>query len=358
MQTWQIHKSEVAGDRGMVAAQHFDAAAAGAKVLAGGGNAMDAAVVTALVLTVVEPWLSGLGGGGFLLHADGKSGKVESLDFNVRASRNLDPGSYKLAGGKDGDWFNWPAVEDDRNLVGYSSICVPGSVAGLAEALERHGTLSWAEALAPAIAFADRGLEVDWFTALCLAIDAQGLALFPATSEIFLDDGKPPKSPANGGARYLPMAGMARLLRCLAARGPREFYEGETAAAMVADLRDGGSPIDRQDLADYRPQWAAAVEADYRGTMIYAMPGLSGGPSFLQAMTTLAGDLQPGAAPDARAALAYARAIRRAYEVRLKQFGHAATLAGDCTSHLSVVDSRGNMVSSSDNTRSARGVGS
>jgi len=181
MQTWQIHKNEVVGDKGLVAAQHFDAAAAGARVLAKGGNAMDAAVVTALVLSVVEPWLSGLGGGGFLLYADGESGRVESLDFNVRASRNLDPADYKLAGGKDGDWFNWPAVADDRNLIGYSSICVPGAVAGLAEALARYGTLSWAEALEPAIAFAERGLEVDWFTALCLAIDAQGLAQYPAT---------------------------------------------------------------------------------------------------------------------------------------------------------------------------------
>ena len=83
MQTFTLHKPEVRSPHGLVAAQNRYAAEAGAAVLANGGNAMDAAVVTALVLSVVEPWLSGIGGGGFLLHADGATGTVHTLDFNV-----------------------------------------------------------------------------------------------------------------------------------------------------------------------------------------------------------------------------------------------------------------------------------
>ncbi|MDN5568310.1 MAG: gamma-glutamyltransferase, partial [Paracoccus sp. (in: a-proteobacteria)] len=104
---------------------------------------MDAAVVAALVLSVVEPWLSGIGGGGLLLWADAQGGPVQTLDFNVRAGQDFVADDYPLVGGKDGDWFDWPAVKDDRNLIGYGSICIPGAIAGLSDALARHGTLSW-----------------------------------------------------------------------------------------------------------------------------------------------------------------------------------------------------------------------
>ena len=172
MQTFMLHKPEVRSPHGLVAAQNRYAAEAGAAVLANGGNAMDAAVVTALVLSVVEPWLSGIGGGGFLLHADGATGTVHTLDFNVMSPQALDPADYPLAGAKTGNWFDWPSVEGDRNIAGYGSICVPGAVAGFAEALSRFGTLSWCDALQPAIEHAERGLEVDWFTSLSLAVEA------------------------------------------------------------------------------------------------------------------------------------------------------------------------------------------
>lgn len=345
MQTWSVRKRQVTSAGGLVAAQHGGAARAGARVLAAGGNAMDAAVVTALCLSVAEPWLSGIGGGGFLLRADGATGTVDTLDFNVRAPRRLDPADYPLAGGRDGDWFDWPAVEGDRNIAGYASVCVPGTVAGLAEALARFGSLSWADAVAPAAAMAERGLEIDWFTQLCLAIDASGLARFPASAALFLDEGRPPRAPAAGAPAHRPMPAKARTLRRLAEAGARDFYEGETARAVVADLQEGGSRIDADDLAGYRPRWQAPATGAYRGWTVHAMAGLSGGPSLLATLDALGGGLRPGAAPDAAAALAYARAIRAAYRTRLTTMGHAARQGGDCTTHVSVVDRHGTMVS-------------
>lgn len=344
MHTWTIHKRQLASSKGIVAAQHYEAAQAGAAVLDRGGNAMDAAIVTALVLSVVEPWLSGVGGGGLLLWAGADGAPVDSLNFNVRASRNMDRSQYLLRGGQDGEWFDWPAVEGDRNIIGYSSICIPGAVAGFAAALEKYGTISWAEALAPAIEFAERGMIVDWFTSLCLAIDLAGLSEFPASAELFLDNGKPRKVAYGEQQSYLPMKTKAAMLRRLAEAGPRDFYEGEIAKGIVEDLQAGGSVIDAKDLADYRPQWAPARAAAYRDTSVNVVPGLCGGPSLLKTLGVLETSLGGGPVSGAEAAAAYAKAIRSTYEDRLKTMGHAGKQE-DCTSHISVVDSAGNMVS-------------
>ena len=342
-ETWTVHKKQVETTRGVVATQHFEAAEAGARVLEQGGNAMDAAVVSALVLSVVEPWLSGVGGGGLMLWAPGDGGTVDTLDFNVRASRNMDRSQYPLAGGRDGDWFDWPSVEDDRNLIGYSSICIPGAIAGFAAALEKHGTLSWADALAPAIEKAERGMRIDWFTSLCLAVDAQGLARFEHSAKLFLDNGRPRRVPNGQQVDYLPMPEKAAMLRRLAQAGARDFYEGEVAKSLLADLQAGGSVIDAEDLAGFAPRWAEARKGSYRDTDISVVPGLCGGPSLLETLGKIEADLHPGAT-EAEAAAIYARAIRGTYEERLKTMGHAGA-QGDCTSHVSVVDAEGSMVS-------------
>jgi gamma-glutamyltranspeptidase/glutathione hydrolase len=340
---WMVRKGEVRSDGGLVACQNWLAAEAGAGVLSRGGNAMDAAVTTALTLSVVEPWLSGIGGGGFLLRADGQTGSVDTLDFNVNASRNIDPAGYPLVEGRDGDWFNWPAVKDDRNLIGYHSICVPGAVAGLAQALERFGTISFTEALQPAIEHARRGLVVDWFTVLCLAIDAEGLGRFAASAELFLQNGRAPRVPETGKSRTIPMPRKAAMLERLASAGWRDFYEGEVAATIVADLNAGGSPIDAGEMRDYRPVWREAIATPFRGMTLHAMGGLSGGPTLSAAIAELATALPEGEPLSGRTALAFARAIRRASEHRLRTLGHAS--GESCTTHLSVVDRDGTMVS-------------
>ncbi|WP_102107628.1 gamma-glutamyltransferase family protein [Oceaniglobus roseus] len=340
-QTWQVTKPEVTGEGGIVACQHYEAAEVGAAVLAKGGNAMDAAVATALALSVVEPWLSGVGGGGFLLHA-AADGKVETLDFNLRAPMAADPADYPLAGGDGGDWFNWPQVEGDRNLIGPLSVCVPGAVAGLSAALERHGSIGWDEALAPAIALAERGMRVDWFADLAFAIDTPGLSGNAAAKALFLDPAARRPDPRDRTAQFLPMPKKAAMLRRLAERGADDFYTGGTAEALVADLQPAGSKLSREDLETYVPVWNAPATGAYRGREVHTIPGLSGGPSLLAVLEALSGQ-DMARLGEAAFSAAHADAIRAVYERRLRTMGHAAA-GGDCTSHLSVIDRAGNMV--------------
>lgn len=342
--TWDPGKAMAEGRGGMVAAQHQVAAQAGADVLAAGGNAMDAAVTTALVLSVVEPWLSGIGGGGFLLWREGRSGAARSLDFSMRSPQNLRPDDYPLKPGHDDNWFNWPQVEGQKNLIGVHSICVPGAVAGLAEALEAHGTISWREALAPAIAEADKGLEVDWFTALCLAIDAGNLLTDETSARIFLPEGRAPTLGEGRSLRRLPLRGKAATLRRLAEAGPRDFYEGQIAKDLIADMQDLGGRMTLSDLAAYRPRWGAPLRQEWAGARVLAMPGLSGGPALHDVLAQL--DDKAASEVAAEDYAAFADAIRSAYARRLTQRGHAdSRVDPGCTTHLSVIDAAGNAVS-------------
>ncbi len=342
-ENWQIGKVETRSEHGLVACQHWLAAEAGARVLSAGGNAVDAAVTTALALSVVEPWLSGIGGGGFLLRADGTSGDVDVLDFNVVSPAALDPADYPVIGGDGGDWFSWPAVEGDRNLIGYGSICVPGAVAGLAEALSRFGTISWAQALAPAIEQAHRGLLVDWYAALALAIDGHNLSQFPASSALFLREGRAPRVPEGGKTLFLPMAAKAATLERLAKAGARDFYEGEIADRLVSGLRHGGSRLSGHDFASYQPRWLLPATQVYHDRLVHAVPGLSGGPTLISALAELETSLTAKDPLSGQAAVAFARALRRANEHRYRHLGHAS--GESCTSHISVVDANGTMVS-------------
>jgi len=159
-ENWTIVKPAVVSANGIVVAQNARAAAVGADILAAGGNAVDAAVGTALALGVVEPWMSGIGGVGFLVYGDAAADELHVVDFSAVAPLALDPGRYPLSAGTSGELFGWPRVEGDRNLRGYEAICVPGSVDGLGLAVERFGRLSWGEIIAPARDLAAEGLPV------------------------------------------------------------------------------------------------------------------------------------------------------------------------------------------------------
>jgi len=339
-------KAVVTSAAGIVAAQSRLAAAVGAQVLAAGGNAVDAAVATAFAIGVVEPWMNGIGGGGFMVVANADGTPPQVVDFGMVAPTGLDPADYPLAGGTAPGLFAWPAVKEDRNLKGYSSVAVPGQVDGMRLALERFGTIGWADAIGPAIALAERGLPLDWYTTLSIAVAARELAEFPATRAIYLPGGLPPVPP-EAGPGYLPLGNLARTLRRLAAAGPRDFYEGEVAASIVREMQAGGSRLTAADLRNYRATIKPALDIAYRGALVAAVPGLSAGPTLADVLGRWTRELPVGGkladGPTPAAYLAYADALDQAYKTRLATLGDSGP-APSCTTHLSVVDRHGTMV--------------
>ncbi|WP_108259367.1 gamma-glutamyltransferase [Mangrovicoccus ximenensis] len=151
----------VSVEGGVVAAQHVLAAEAGAEVLAAGGDAVDAAVAVSFAIGVLEPWMSGPMGGGAMMLWRAEEGRAHALSYGMRSSKALDVDHYPLSGaGKASDLFPWEQVVEDRNIIGGSSVAVPGTVAGIAAAHGRFGRMPWGELLAPAIAHAKQGMEI------------------------------------------------------------------------------------------------------------------------------------------------------------------------------------------------------
>jgi gamma-glutamyltranspeptidase/glutathione hydrolase len=352
--SWATTKSVMRASNGMVAAQHGAAAEVGAEILAGGGNAVDAAIATSLALAVLEPWMSGLGGGGFMVIA--KADATEVLDFGMIAPAALDPGAYPLSGGQDSDLFGWPGVVDDRNVMGPLSIAVPGQAAGLGLAFERHASLAWRDLCAPAIALAERGLPIGWHASLQITTAAADLARFEAAAGHFLPGGLPPVPDQHGGLRHLPTGALAETLRRLADAGPQDLVSGELARLLVEDVRAAGGVLSQGDLAGHAARGLEPLSRAHGSAQIQTPGGLTAGPTLDHALSLFAGRIAAGS-PGADAYVAWAEALFTAYERRLASLGHAGeteSRAG-CTTHLCVVDAEGTMVSLTQTLLSAFG---
>ena len=343
--SWEANKRSVRASGGLVAAQHRAAAEVGAEVLDAGGNAVDAALATSLALAVLEPWMSGLGGGGLMVVAPADGRPAEVIEFGMIAPAALDPADYPLAGGQDRDLFGWPAVKDERNVSGPLAIAVPGQAAGLALAFERHASLSWAELAAPAIALAKAGLPVEWHTGLRIAFAARDLCRFEAARAVYLPDGLPPAPNQDGSTRHLPLGRLEATLERIAEVGPLDLLTGELAALLIEDLRAAGGVLTVNDLARYRARVVGPLAIDHGHAVLQAPPGLSAGPTLAHAVSLIEGRI-PAGAPGAEAYGAYASALLAAYERRLATLGDAHDGRDPaCTTHLAVVDRAGTMVS-------------
>jgi len=287
---WILDRTEATGRGGMVAAKTEAAAVVGAAILRQGGNAIDAAVATAFAAGVVEPWMNGIGGGGYLVAHFPERGESVVVEFPMAAPQGATPEMFPLAGtGSDDALFGWPAVVDNANLFGARSVAVPGTVAGLALALERYGTLSLGEALAPAIRYAEEGFPVTWHTTLTVARDLGTLQRFPATAAVFCDAaGNPPVTRDQSRPTMLRQPDLARTLRQIAQAGPRAFYEGPVSRAIVRHLAALGAPFTEADFARYQAIVAPPVTADYRGYRVVTPGKGCGGPSLVETMNLLA----------------------------------------------------------------------
>jgi gamma-glutamyltranspeptidase / glutathione hydrolase len=295
----------VRAQHGMVVSVHHLASDAGLEILRAGGNAVDAAVAAGFALAVVHPIAGNLGGGGFLLLRT-HDGKTTFIDFREKAPLAAREKMYQDANGN---------LIPDASLLGYRSIAVPGSVAGLVYAEKRYGKLGLKRVIAPAIKLAADGFiltkeEADELT-------DSDLAKFPESRSLFQRDGKLYQT----GETFKQPA-LARTLRRIAA-DPDDFYRGKMAQELVSDLKKGGALITLDDLARYNVVERQPIIGTFHNyTVISAPPPSSGGIVLLSALNILETyDLTHLGDRSARWIHLITEAYRRAYMDRAEYLG-------------------------------------
>ncbi|HKI10903.1 MAG TPA: gamma-glutamyltransferase family protein [Candidatus Acidoferrum sp.] len=270
-------REAVRSSHGMVATDEPLASQAGVEILKCGGNAVDAAVATAFVLAVVEPAAGNIGGGGFML-VRLANGKTTFFDYRETAPAKATRDMYIKPDGK---------LDEDASTIGYRSVAIPGTVAGLALALKTHGTMKLADVMQPAIRLAEQGFPVSEKLARELTEERPGLQRFSMSSRIFLNGGK-----LFHTGDTLRQPELAATLKRIARNGPAEFYQGETAQMLARDMAALGGLITLDDLAHYQPKIREALHASYttdahRWEVFSAPPPSSGGVAIIEALNML-----------------------------------------------------------------------
>lgn len=262
------------GAAGMAVTAHPLATEAAVRVLRDGGNAVDATIAAAFTLAVVEPYASGLGGGGFVVGWLAPVTTAFALDCRETAPAAATRDMFLTADG---------IADLDRSQTGGLAVAVPGMVRGLWELHARHGRLPWPRLLADAEWLAREGFPVTG--PLLARIREDEPRLSPALRALLLPAGQPPAEDS-----LLPQPDLATTLARVAAEGPSAFYAGAVAERLVATVRDAGGVLSRDDLAAYRPVWRDPLVGEYRGLQVIAMPPpSSGGVLLLEMLGVLAG---------------------------------------------------------------------
>ena len=367
----QLLNQEVVAENGIVAAAHPLAAQVGAEILQQGGNAIDAAVATAFTLNVVEPNASGLGGGGFMVIRFADTGETAIIDYREVAPLAATEDMYELDA--DGN------VVDNANSRGYRAVAVPGQVAGLFLALEKYGTIDLAKALEKPIEYAEKGFEVSEGLSGIIADNFDKINAFPASAALYLKDGLPLEA-----GEILVNTDLANTLRLIAEEGPDVIYNGPIGEAIAADMKANGGLITMEDFVAYKPAIREPVVGKYRDYEIVSMsPPSSGGTHIIQILNILEGfDLGTMEHNSAEHIHLMAEAMKRAYADRSKYMadpdfadipltgllskdyathlresidpeaassdvspGNPAAYEGASTTHVSIMDKEGNIVS-------------
>jgi len=376
----------VAAEHGMVVAQEKLAAKIGADILKQGGNAVDAAVATGFALAVTYPRAGNIGGGGFMVIHSAERGQDLTIDYRETAPQATTQDIFLGPDGKPD-----PAKSRDSAL----GIGVPGTVAGLALALEKFGSgnFTLAEILKPAIALARDGFVVTDDMADTLSDMYRRMARWPNSAKTF---SKADGTPLREGDTFV-QGDLALVLSTIAERGPHGFYEGPVAEKLVKAIRDAGGLMTTDDLKSYSAVLRAPVRGSYRGYDIVSMPlPSSGGTVLLETLNILEGfplhDIRQGSASSLHLMI---EAMKRAYADRARYLGDPAFIdaptnmliakdyaakqratidvaratpwaeaapakphrEGSNTTHYSVVDARGNAVSNTYTLNFPYGVG-
>jgi gamma-glutamyltranspeptidase / glutathione hydrolase len=376
----------IAAEHGMVVAQEKIAAQVGGDILRRGGNAVDAAVATGFALAVTYPRAGNIGGGGFMVIHSVERGQDITIDYRETGPAAMTRDIFLGADGKP------DAAKSRDSALG---IGVPGTVAGLALALEKFGSgnFALAEILKPAIALARDGFVVADDMADTLPDMYRRMARWPNSAKTFSN---PDGSPLRDGDR-LVQPDLAATLTAIAEQGPRGFYEGPVAEKLAKAVRDAGGIMTTDDLKSYSAILRAPTRGNYRGFDIVSMPlPSSGGTVLLEILNILEGfplgDMQQGSAESLHLML---EAMKRAYADRARYLGDPAFVdaptniliakdyaakqratidparatpwaeslpktpqrEGSNTTHYSVVDARGNAVSNTYTLNFPYGVG-
>lgn len=351
-----------------VASAHPLATAAGLEILDQGGNAFDAAVATAAALAVVEPYSSGMGGGGFWMLHRASDGKQTMLDARETAPAAASATMYQ---NKQGE------VMRDWAINGPAAAGIPGQAAAFAHLAEHYGTLPLTASLAPAIELAKDGFAIEEHYRKLAGYREDVLNRFPAAAAIFLHRGKVPPV-----GHVVKQPDLAQVLQVLAEQGRDGFYRGEVAKKLVTGVQQTGGIWTQKDLADYQVKERDPIISEFRGARIVsASPPSSGGIVMAEALNIVSqlskqqnGEVSPHVLIEA---------MRRAYQDRARYLGdsdfvdipvnkllsdsyakqRSASISGDSatpsrelgkaigdnegthTTHLSVLDSQGNRVS-------------
>jgi gamma-glutamyltranspeptidase / glutathione hydrolase len=317
--TQAASRPPVRGKHGMVSSVSEIASQVGVDVLKRGGNAVDAAVAVGLALAVVWPSAGNLGGGGFMVirQANGKATAIDYREMGPAAAhRNVyldDKGEYI----------------DESSTYGHAAAGVPGTVAGMAYALEKYGTMKWADVAEPARRLAAEGFPVWYQLERSLKGATRSLSRYPETKRIFLRDGKPYET-----GEIFKQPELAAVFERMIKRGPREFYEGKTAQLIEEGMKraagGGKTPnlkdkiwMTVEDLKNYKAVEREPLRATYRGHEIITMPPpSSGGVAMIEMLNILERyDLKSMGAGSSQAIHIMVEAMRRAFADRAQFLG-------------------------------------
>ncbi len=348
--------------RGAIAAGHPLTAQAGARVLEAGGNAVDAAVGAALVSWVAESPLTGPGSGGFMLVHRARDRSTRVFDFFVavgglglarRDLADMDRVDVDFSGGSTQVFH-----------IGAASCAVPGAAAGLEQAHRAFGTLSWRDLFGPAIELARNGVELNNGQAYLHGILDLILRHSPESRAVYERNGE-----RLVAGDTLIQTDLAQTLELLADKGAKQLYRGDLANAIARQVRAHGGCITRRDLAEYRVIRRRPVRADFCGDEFLSNPPPSAGGILIAFGLPLLEEIGPGDSGTAEAIDALARVMREQANARVDGFDRAlrrgglvraleerAAVVSRGTTHISVVDGKGNAVALTASTGSGSGV--
>ena len=265
-------QSDISSD-GVVVTQHYLATEIGENILAQGGNAYDAAIAVGFALAVVLPRAGNIGGGGFMVIYDEDSNDTYAIDYREKAPAASFRDMYLDENGE---------FDILKSTFGYNAIGVPGTVHGFWSVHQRFGSLPWADLIHPAIILAERGFVMSDYMAQTLNNYSEKMSYYDETRNIFL------RNYPNLKDSRLIQNDLAKTLKRIQKDGLNGFYSGETALLIAADMKENDGLITEQDLLDYRSIWRDPIKGTYRGKTIVTMPPpSSGGIHLIQMLNIL-----------------------------------------------------------------------